>query len=321
MNGTASRVWAKRPDGKTRLNSASDSIILSDDVLRDLEQRLSDPLFLDMPIGATLTDFLAINFLGGHLKTSRRAALTALFGWWRFLLFGPRRGGRPVRLERNRLLLTWSSDTPRFNDLLEPVIAELDPNQCNVAGRATSISSRLDKAIGYCTADQVMNIGIDRAVWRREYRRCRPAWHRHLWQWLQVHCLPRALFPHLAGALAARSWQLMAFGRLLEDCTPTVVLTDAEHNNPWACLVLAARRRGIPTATMMHGVIYSSYGYAPLLSEVAFCWGRDQVQQMIALGVEPDCLRITGCQRLVNESRVASGDIRPVWNCPRKRPS
>ena len=173
-------------------------VTLTDDVLRDIERRLSEPLFQGVPIGATLTDFLAINFLGGQLSTSSRAALRGFLGWWRFLLFGPRRRGGPVRLERDRLLLTWTSDTPRFNDLLEPVIAELDPNQCNVLGRPLSIRSRLDKAIGYCTADQVMNIGVDRSVWRREYGRCRPAWHRHLWQWLQAHSLPRSLFPHLA---------------------------------------------------------------------------------------------------------------------------
>ena len=74
----------------------------------------------------------------------------------------PRR--RAVRLERDRLLLTWSSDTPRFNDLLEPVIAEFDPGRCNVVGKPPSVRSRLDKAIGYCTVDQAMNVGVNRGV-------------------------------------------------------------------------------------------------------------------------------------------------------------
>ena len=71
---------------------------------------------------------------------------------------------------------------------------------------------------------------------------------------------------------------------------------------------------------MMHGVIYSTYGYTPLLSEVALCWGGDQVQQMIELGVEPDRLLITGCQRLAKETRVASADIRDRLGLPAETP-
>ena len=112
----------------------------------------------------------------------------------------------------------------------------------------------------------------------------------------------------------------MAFGRLLEACTPTVVLTDAEYNNPWSCLMLAARRGGIPTATMIHGVICGTYGYTPLLSDAAFCWGRDQVEQMIAQGVEPERLRITGCQRLARDSKVAGRDVRLRLRLPAEMP-
>ena len=95
-----------------------------------------------------------------------------------------------------------------------------------------------------------------------------------------------------------------------------MVLTEAEHNNPWSCLILAARHRGIPTATMIHGVIYSSYGYTPLLSDMALCWGRDQVQQMIEQGVEPERLVITGCQRLARTPQVPGKTFGPAWDFP-----
>ena len=102
----------------------------------------------------------------------------------------------------------------------------------------------------------------------------------------------------------------MGFGTFLDTVQPAAVVTDAEHNYRWSCLILAARQRGIPTATMMHGVIYSSYGYTPLLSDIAFCWGREQVEQMIAFGVEPERLAITGCQRLTRTPRVAGKEVR-----------
>jgi hypothetical protein len=71
---------------------------------------------------------------------------------------------------------------------------------------------------------------------------------------------------------------------------------------------------------MMHGVIYGQYGYAPLLSDVALCWGREQVEQMIERGVEPERLLITGCQRLTRTPRVGGEEIRARLGLPLNRP-
>jgi hypothetical protein len=286
------------------------------EAFRDIEARLSRPLFQGVPIGATLTDFFVINFVSAQFSMRRKAAMKAALGWWRFCLLGPRSHKRPFQLETNRLLFTWSADTPRLNDLVAPVLAEFDPQQCNVIGTAPSIGNKLDPAVGYCTVDQATTFGINRSEWRREYARCRAAWHRSLRQWLHDHHLPRRLFPHLAYALAVRSWQIMAFGKFLDALQPTAVLTEAEHNSPWSCLILAARHRGIPTMTMMHGVVYSSYGYTPLLSDVALCWGRGQVEQMTEQGVEPGRLLITGCQRLARTPRFVGMEVRARLGLP-----
>jgi len=295
-------------------------ICRSIEVIRELEDRLSKPLIQGVPIGKTLTDFLHNNLLNAQLSIRRRAALKAALAWWRFCLLGPRHREQQPRLEAGRLLLTWLSDTPRLNDMVAPVIAELDPKQCNVIGGAPSLRSKLDPAIGYCTAEQVIAFNGKRSDWRREYARCRSAWHSSLRQWIQDHHLPRRLFPHLAYALAVRSWQVLAFGKFLDAFKPSIIVADAEHNNPWACLILAARHRSIPTATMMHGVIYSSYCYTPLLSGVALCWGREQVEQMIEQGVEPERLLITGCQRLTRTSRVVGAEIRARLALPLNLP-
>ena len=256
------------------------------EMIRDIEERLSQPLFQGVPIGATLTDFFFINFINGHLSLRRTAALKAALGWWRFCLWKSRRREHSPRLQTGRLLLTWLSDTPRFNDLVLPVIAELDPQQCNVVGNAPLVKSKLDPAIGYCTMDQAILLDLDHSEWRREYAQCRAAWHSSLRQWLRDHRLSRRLFPHLATRLPCGPGEIWGSATFLDAVRPTAVLTESEHNNPSSCLILAARQR-IPTATMMHGVIYSSYGYTPLLSDVALCWGREQAEQMIEFGASP----------------------------------
>ena len=118
------------------------------ELFRDIEGRLSAPLFQGVPIGATLTDFFVINFLNAELSIRYAAAVRAFLGWWRFCLRGPRGHKDPLELERGRFLVTWSSDTPRFNDLVRPVIAALGPTRCNVIGRVASNGVELDRGIG-----------------------------------------------------------------------------------------------------------------------------------------------------------------------------
>ncbi len=264
--------------------------------LFELENALYEPRFLGVPIGATLTDFFAINFQAGALSLSLAAALRARLGWWRFCWRGPRRKQPLSDLEPGRILVTWLDDTSRLNDLVLPVLAELEPGECNVIGGVASIRQRLPAEIGFCTKVQVTE--VDLRSWRREYARGRPEWHRRIRGWLRRHGLPGQLFPHLGYGLAVRSFYVAAFFQFLERTRPRAVLTDSEHNTPWSCLVLAARQRGIPTLQMMHGVIYPPYGYTPLLSDVVLCWGGQHREQMIELGTEPERLVVTGCQRL-----------------------
>lgn len=288
------------------------------EALFELENQLYEPRFLGVPIGATLTDFFGINFRGGELPLSLTSALRAWLGWWRFSQFGARKRGPPAQLESGRLLLTWLSDTPRLNDLVLPVVAELEPRQFNVIGGAPSIRQKLPAETGFCTQDQIL--AVDSQAWRSEYAKYRTAWHRAIRRWLLQHGLPLRLFPHLAYALAARSFYVSGFFRFLDHVQPSAVLTDSEHNTPWSCLILAARQRGIPTLQMMHGVIYPPYGYTPLLSDVALCWGQQQREQMVALGTEPERLVVTGCQRLRRTTHTDGNAVRARLELPAEGP-
>ncbi len=286
--------------------------------LFELEDQLYEPRFLGVPIGATLTDFFAINFLCGELSLTLTSAFRARLGWRRFSQFGPRKRGVPAQLESGRFLFTWLGDTPRFNDLVLPVLAELEPRQVNVIGGAPSMRQKLPPETGFCTPDQTLE--VDSRAWRSEYAKCRTAWHRTIRRWLLEHGLPLRLFPHLAYALAMRSFCISGFFRFLDHVQPTLVLTDSEHNTPWSCLILAARQRGIPTLQMMHGVIYPPYGYTPLLSDAALCWGQQQREQMVALGTEPERLVVTGCQRLRRTIHADGKAVRAKLELPAEGP-
>ncbi len=288
------------------------------DALFELENALYEPRFLGVPIGATLTDFLASSFRGGTLPMSQAAVLRACLGWWRFCWRGPRNNKAHAQLNRGRLLLTWLIDTPRYNDLVLPVIVELEPRQINVIGGAESMRQKLGQEIGFCNWNQMA--GVDLRSWRSEYAKCRTAWHRTIRRWLRLHGLPLRIFPHLTYALAVRSFYVSGFFRFLDRVQPSAVLVDSEHNTPWSSLVLAARQRRIPTLQMMHGVIYPPYGYTPLLSDVALCWGEQQREQMIQLGTAPSRLLVTGCQRLTRTIRSDGQTVRKRLGLPATGP-
>jgi hypothetical protein len=88
---------------------------------------------------------------------------------------------------------------------------------------------------------------------------------------------------------------------------PRVVLTMYDRNTLSACLVLVARSMGIPTLTLVHGVMNRGSGYTPLLADKALCWGELQRDQFLRLGVPPERLIVTGCPWL---TRTLSVDAR-----------
>jgi hypothetical protein len=277
--------------------------------LFELEERLYEPRFMNVPIGAALTDLLKSRF-----DIRPVAALRSFVAWARYSCFGPRTHGGEPFLEPDRVLVTWLVDTRRYNDFVPPVLDELGCGQFNVIGGVESLRESVPAGVGFCTYADIE--GADRAVWRREYLRCRGAWHREVLRWLREHRLPLRLFPCFAYAMEERAFYVAGFLGFLERVRPTLVLTDSEHNTPWNCLILAARELRIPTLHMIHGVIYPPFGYTPLLSDALLCWGEQHREQMIALGTEAERLVIAGCQRLSRELCADRASVRARLGLP-----
>jgi len=140
---------------------------------------------------------------------------------------------------------------------------------------------------------------LDRAAWARDYGAARAAWYVQLRQVAQLHRLPAALLHFLNLNVMLQSQMVARFDQLLEHTCPAAIVTDYDRDTSHAPLVLVARGRGIPTLTMVHGVVSPpSVGYAPLLADVALCWGQQHVDQFVAMHTAPERLQITGCQRI-----------------------
>ncbi|HXS38198.1 MAG TPA: UDP-N-acetylglucosamine 2-epimerase [Flavipsychrobacter sp.] len=86
--------------------------------------------------------------------------------------------------------------------------------------------------------------------------------------------------------------QLNAWKRFFKKYKPQVVLTDYDRINPE--VIMAAKRYGIATVTLVHGIIDKRYGYYPVLADNVFCWGEEQKDYFLAKGIEEKRIKITG---------------------------
>lgn len=200
-------------------------------------------------------------------------------------------GSTPLR---GRILVTLVDDSARIANLVLPVLDELGEDAVVLPARP-GLSGIVT---GPAATVQDHELGVDdRAAWFRLFRRAAPSWARSLGVLVRQGLLPRDALPGLAHLLVVQSRRTLRYQRAFAHDPPAGVLVEYDRGTFAAPIVAAARSCGIPTATMVHGSV-QPHGYTPLVADRAFCWGETQMAQLEAAGAPPDCLTITGCQRL-----------------------
>ena len=75
---------------------------------------------------------------------------------------------------------------------------------------------------------------------------------------------------------------------LLPENPPVAILTDFDRNHLWSVLVMVGRRLGIPTYSLVHGVLNDhAIGFVPVVADKVFCWGEIDRQKFLAAGTDP----------------------------------
>jgi hypothetical protein len=276
-------------------------------VVRAIEAELSEPRFLGVPLGPTLSDFLWLYLWGGEIDWRRACWLSRARSLWYWL--HPRRNrASSTDALRGRILVTWSTSSPRFDEMLRPVITELE-DELVVLHWSESVLAQLPSGVHAIGWDQVMSYDVK--AWRREYRRCRPAWEEHLLDVCRRQNLPHGTFQLLSANLMVASQRVAGCLEFLARARPALVLTEYDRNNLWSCLVLAARRLGIPSVTLVHGVIdQDAVGFSPVLADAILCWGDLDRRKLLAVGEPPEKLVVTGCPRLSRELSAGREEAR-----------
>jgi hypothetical protein len=264
---------------------------------RELEAALSRPLFFGIPLGATLNDSFVTAFIDG-LEDWRRSRK-----WLRRLLYQRHRIAPKIQRRTGagfapgRVLVTWSIPSHRYNRLLLPVLERVGAEEGAVVYGNDGVAPLVPAGIPRVPYREVMD--FDARAWRREYERCRPSWERTIRDACARYALPDGAFELLSLELMVASQRVLGCLEFLEAHRPSVILTEYDRNRLWSCLVLAARKLGIPSLTLVHGVIErDAFGFSPVLADQILCWGELDRAKLVEAGEAPSKVLVAGCPRL-----------------------
>jgi hypothetical protein len=267
---------------------------------REMEAALSNPLFFGIPLGATLNDCFVTAFVDG-LGDWRRGRK-----WLRRLLYHRHRivpkihRGTGTTFAPGRVLVTWSIPSHRYDRLLLPVLERLEEGECVVLHGHDGVAQSVPAGIPHIPYREVM--AFDARAWRREYDRCWQAWRRTIKEACARYAFPDGAFELLSLELMVASQRVLGCLEFLEAHRPSVILTEYDRNALWSCLVLAARKLGIPSLTLVHGVIErDAFGFSPVLADQILCWGELDRAKLIDAGETPSRVAVAGCPRLTRD--------------------
>ena len=286
--------------------------------LRSIEAELSEPAFRGIPVGPALSSLVEIDLYGGRGDWSLAARVKDLGRQLKYY-FRPLCGRQAMPLlAKRRTLVTWLGENFRLSELILPVIRELDPDRCTVFCSQPAMMLRVPAGAEAVTPRMMP---LDRTGWLTEYRKCRPHWNQRLQRLCRKYRLPRGAGNRLALHMMYATQNISGCLALLPLLEPLAVVTEFDRDPLSACLILAARSLGIPTYTLVHGVLNEeARGAVPLLAGKVFCWGEMQRTQFMAAGEDPAKIVIAGCPRLTRELSVTPAKAREKLALDRDNP-
>ena len=277
----------------------------------ELEQALSEMSFRGLPVSATLTDLLSAILIRRQVSRGLRPFLKA---WVRRLYHRMRGVGRAVteaeilRQGRGKVLIGQITNRPHAAQWAPDLVRLLGASSCHVM---TDNRMVVDGLADDTTSSSWGALPtLPHAAWRRDYRRCRRVWTRHLSSFAMHHGLSRADVLTFEDTLFVTTQRCVQMGAYLDLTKPCAVLVDYDRNVRASSLVLAARARNIPTLTLVHGVINSPFGYTPFLAHHVLCWGAAQRRQIEALATPAERIREVGYHLMDGEITADRDSVR-----------
>ncbi|MGE0608844.1 MAG: hypothetical protein AB7O62_17245, partial [Pirellulales bacterium] len=130
------------------------------------------------------------------------------------------------------------------------------------------------------------------------------AWEQPVTDWLK----------QLAAKESARQGQWLArVDENFANFRPAALVLDEDATPLARCAVAIARRHGVPSLVVQHGVPYGRFGFAPLAADRLLAWGESSRQRFLEFGIPAQRVEIVGSPRhdAEAEPRPARKNKRP----------
>lgn len=260
-----------------------------------LEARLNESCVPGAGVGSMITDILYVHLLCKQLRTGVPFLLKSLGRCVYHSLFGLPSGNSATNLEPGRYMLTMLSSRPHLAGLILPVVEALGREKCAVLG-PSEVKSIVPPGTLFVSNNEIPAVSLN--SWRTKNAVRGRKWFEIIAAFCKQHNLPITALPVLLDATIVQTQRLASYSTMLDRVKPLAVITEYDRNMLAAPLIVAAREKGIPCITLVHGA--ASRLYTPILADIVCCWGESGRNTFIRHGVAAHRIRITGNPSITN---------------------
>ena len=270
-----------------------------------IEEYLREPGFLGVSLSDTFQD-LRVKFLARDIKFPgiveyTKTRLRPYCGMNKNIDPVPTQSFK-FSLETNRILFAAISIREYSRQVIPQIISSIGDDQCHVITHLKGLDTALPNTVGVLSWRDIP--GPDLKIWRKEFQQVYPQWNERLRELKRKFKLTSYALSMIRFALISASQRIIRYGVFLDRLKPRAILVDYDRNSRVACLVLAARKRGIPSMTLVHGAVYGPYNFTPIIADIVLTWGEHQRDQFIAHKIPPEKIEIVGFQRIADDTPV-----------------
>jgi UDP-N-acetylglucosamine 2-epimerase len=198
--------------------------------------------------------------------------------------------------------------------MIYPIIDSIGAEKCLLIKNGPSTGKIFEDIYEIDYEDALKTPSI---IWIKEYLLNFLRWNNHIKNVCKELGLPNDVFINITTRLTVSTQYISGWIYLLLKNKPSIVITESDRNSKWSTVILAAKCLGIPTVTLVHGVINeNALGYSPVVADDVLCWGNLQRDKLIEEGVNKNNIRVVGCPRLKNKSCLTSDEAKSKIGVP-----
>ncbi len=256
-----------------------------------------------VPIASLVEEALDMDCSTGRLRDPRRASWTlrALRPALAVLPWIERARGRrrawPRALAPGRVLLDVASTGHNCRRIWEPIARRLGPERVVllVPVQATMRGAMPGALHGFEWVSPA-RFPVDWSRWRAQVAAGYPDWIARL-RGLHAHRVTDRGARRLAVTIALQALRIHQAHAVMEFYRPSALLSMADRGASGAPLVGAARRRGVPTLTIVHCPAGRTFGrtFLPLNADRLLVWGEYQRDVFEGFGLPAERIAVVGC--------------------------